>query len=327
MTGQSLAKRLQEVGACPDCRGPLASEDTRPGKLVCATCGFVVNTRGGVASAMPSSRQSPAPATGGEARSSGWADGIAADMDGKAETYRRKYDSYTILSRGFILRRRHALDLLGSAPGRVLEAGCGPGILGPLLSPSGRDVHGVDLSIGQLRVAAQRDPATLYVWGDLERLPYQDGVFDTVALLGVLEYCERPRDVLRELARVTARRGQVVISVPNVRALPRLWTQHVWIPLSQARSRVLGRRVPSYSRRLFSVSGLATDLQLAGFRLQETRFFELCPTPPPLDRLLRDGALQFSEAMERSTRGLIRQTFSNQIIVRATRTAHRESGA
>ena len=321
----SRVERFQEVGACPTCRGALASDAARPATLVCTTCGLSAHAESGVVHAMVIGGDDSGAPAGPRKRSDGWAQGIAEDMDGKADTYGVKYGSYTIQSRGFILRRRHALDLIGIQPGRTLEAGCGPGILGPLLSSRGLDVHGVDLSLGQLEVAARGDPETLYVWADLERLPYMDGVFDCVVALGVLEYVERPKDVLRELARVTATRGQLVVSVPNRQALPRLWTQFVWIPVSRALKRALGRSVPSYSRRLFSLSGVAADLRSAGFQFQEARLFELCLTPPPLDRILQDRALRPSEAAERRARGLLRRTLSNQIVVRTERVrAHRE---
>jgi 2-polyprenyl-3-methyl-5-hydroxy-6-metoxy-1,4-benzoquinol methylase len=321
----SRVERFQEVGACPTCRGALASDAARPATLACKTCGFIADNESGVVRAMVSGSHDSEVPSGSRQRSDGWAQGIADDMDGKAGTYGVKYRSYTIESRGFILRRRHALDLIGIQPGRTLEAGCGPGILGPLLSSRGLDVHGVDLSLGQLEVAARGDPETLYVWADLERLPYIDGVFDCVVALGVLEYVERPKDVLRELARVTATRGQLVVSVPNRQALPRLWTQFVWIPVSRALKRALGRSVPSYSRRLFSLSGVAADLCSAGFQFQEARLFELCLTPPPLDRILQDRAVRLSETAERQTRGLLRRALSNQIVVRATRAGAPES--
>ena len=48
-----------------------------------------------------------------------------------------------------------------------------------------------------------------------ERLPFGDALFDDALLIHALELCERPRVVLRELWRVLAPAGRLVLVVPN----------------------------------------------------------------------------------------------------------------
>lgn len=50
---------------------------------------------------------------------------------------------------------------------------------------------------------------------DPERLPFGDALFDDALLIHALELAERPRVVLRELWRVLAPAGRVVLVVPN----------------------------------------------------------------------------------------------------------------
>jgi ubiquinone/menaquinone biosynthesis C-methylase UbiE len=238
-------------------------------------------------------------------------------MDAKSDTYAGKYERRTRASGGFFTRREHALEMAGSAPGRVLEAGCGPGVVAPVLSERGIDTHGVDLSAGQLRTAAKRDPRTLYVQGDLERLPYKSAMFDTVMLLGVFEYVERPESVARELARVMKTGGRLVISVPNARGLERLWTHHVYLPSSRLAKRILGRPLPSYSRRLYSLSSLTALLEKAGLRTERASFFDLVLAAPPLDRLLGDGTPRIAAHLEKRLQGRLRRALASQIIVSA----------
>ena len=103
---------------------------------------------------------------------------------------RDKYDRWTRASSGFFTRRELALEIAGPTPAACWSPGCGPGVVSPLLGEQGADTHGADLSAGQLATAAERDPHTLYVQGDLETLAYRDGTFDTVVLLGVFEYVD-----------------------------------------------------------------------------------------------------------------------------------------
>jgi ubiquinone/menaquinone biosynthesis C-methylase UbiE len=297
-------QRFARVAVCPDCRRALDG-DFGPGPtLVCSQCGTTVGVNAGVIVSRP-------PET------DGWAAAITVDMDQKAATYVNKYDSRTRASRGFLIRRAHALDLAGTDPGRVLEAGCGPGVVSPLLAERDIETHGVDLSAGQLRTAAARDTLTLYAQGDLERLPYRDGMFDTVMLLGVLEYIDRPDRVVRELARVVAPGGRLIVTVPNASCPGRVWTQQVYLPISRSCKRALGHAVSSYSRTLYSARHLYRLLEGAGLERDESRFFEIVLAPSPAERLLASRNPRFADRLEEHLRGPLRHALSFQIITRA----------
>jgi SAM-dependent methyltransferase len=93
----------------------------------------------------------------------------------------------------------------------VLDLGCGLGGYTKALSERGLDARGIDVSPEYVeRARSLGVEADLYDGG---RLPYDDGSFDTVAMLEVLEHLEDPAALLREARRV-ARRG-VLVSVPN----------------------------------------------------------------------------------------------------------------
>lgn len=316
--GRARLSRFASVGLCPGCGYTLDDARVTDAELVCARCGANIPTQSGVVLALLDGASLRKHGSSSRLRrTTGWAAGIAADMDIKSTDYVSKYHRHTRASSGFLLRREHALDMMGSDPGRVLEPGCGPGVIAPVLAERDHDTHGVDLSAGQLRTAAEHDPRTLYVQGDLERLPYRSRTFDTVALLGVLEYVERPAAVMREMARVITEHGSLIVSVPNARGIPRLWTQYVYLPLTRLAKRSLGRRVPTYSRRLYSARTLAALLGEAGFSVDQSRFFDIVLAVPPLDRLLADRPPRLSGFLEARLRGMLRRVLSTQIIVRA----------
>lgn len=101
-------------------------------------------------------------------------------------------------------------------PSSVLDVGCGEGVVTERLARlTGVRTVGVDIGDEKLRDEWSRraggtlsfDAASAY------ELPFEDGSFDCVCALEVLEHLERPRDALAELARVSSR--SVLLSVPR----------------------------------------------------------------------------------------------------------------
>lgn len=96
----------------------------------------------------------------------------------------------------------------------VLDAGCGEGLgltrLAPVLP--GR-VTGFDLSEEAVSRARAAHPAGTFSIEDITALPYDDGAFDLVICMEVLEHLPEPAKALRELKRVC--RGHLLLSVPH----------------------------------------------------------------------------------------------------------------
>jgi 2-polyprenyl-6-hydroxyphenyl methylase/3-demethylubiquinone-9 3-methyltransferase len=109
------------------------------------------------------------------------------------------------------------LEQLGSLDGRrVLDAGCGGGLVARELAAAGAEVVGVDRSLGSLGVA-RRAVGTRFrpAQGRLERLPFADGSFDAVVAADVLEHLPDLPAAVTELARVLAPGGSLVFDTVN----------------------------------------------------------------------------------------------------------------
>src|SRR5581483_676788 len=63
---------------------------------------------------------------------------------------------------------------------RLLDAGCGAGLLALLARLRGARVSALDASAGLLDIARKRLPGADVREGDLEALPFADGSFDAV---------------------------------------------------------------------------------------------------------------------------------------------------
>jgi SAM-dependent methyltransferase len=96
---------------------------------------------------------------------------------------------------------------------RVLDAGCGAGGASVLAARRGAHVNGLDAAEALLAIARGRVPDGDFSRGDLEALPYADGIFDAVIAADVLPYVADPSAALGELRRVCAPGGRLVLAI------------------------------------------------------------------------------------------------------------------
>lgn len=119
-----------------------------------------------------------------------------------------------------------------SGTGRLLDAGCGDGLLLAQAAAHGWEAWGVERSrtlVDGIRRTSgtSRDAAGGPVGGpvgglvgDVAHLPFSSGVFDAVSLINVIEHVPDPAAVIAEVARVTRPGGVVAIHTPNAGGLP-----------------------------------------------------------------------------------------------------------
>lgn len=106
-------------------------------------------------------------------------------------------------------------------PLRVLDAGCGPGVLAARMAKAGHDVTGVDLSPGMLEQAKKSaDDAGVRVDLHVGRVDDLDGIFpdekfDLVLCHCVIEYVDDPAVALKQIAGVLAPGGVVSLLASN----------------------------------------------------------------------------------------------------------------
>jgi ubiquinone/menaquinone biosynthesis C-methylase UbiE len=224
----------------------------------------------------------------------------------------------------FISQKRIVIEMLIGRRGRLLEVGCGPGIMLPDLLAMGFEVRALDLSTEMIRRAEQRmngQPLARrcrLAVGDVEQLEFGEGAFDAVVAMGVLEYLPACDAALREMVRVLRPGGLLVLTVPN-----RAAAYHLASSAYLAARRLVGR-----PRSLFPAKPClpwVLDRQLArlGMRKLESRacnfiFF-------PLKELHERASDALNRALMPLARLPIAQLLGAQYIVKAQKTAWRSA--
>ncbi len=120
-------------------------------------------------------------------------------------------------------RIEQIVGLAREAGGRVLELGCGCGMLSLEMARAGLQVTGVDLSPVSIEVAHQYKESNPfrdgfgqldYVCGDFDELEFEDGSFDTVVFFRSLHHFPNPPAVIAKTAQLLKLRGNLLISEP-----------------------------------------------------------------------------------------------------------------
>jgi len=159
-------------------------------------------------------------------------------------------------------RASHVHTLMGRT-GRILELGCGRGLLLHELAQSGHECHGIERSELAARRAAQTEALRVYT-RPLEECSFPKQHFDTVIVWHVLEHLDHPRATLELISRLLKPGGLLYLEVPNLSSLQSSSTGKNWFHLDL-----------EHHLYHFSMDGLHRLLHSTGFHAEETSTWSL----------------------------------------------------
>jgi len=182
--------------------------------------------------------------------------GPRMDRDYEQQTFQAEDRHWWYRGRRRVLDRvidELGLDASGASPARILDAGCGSGRNMIELARRGT-VTAIELSPPSVEKARERGCGEV-VEGSVLEMPFADDCFELAVSLDVIEHLEDDLGALRELRRVVAPGGALLVTVP---AYQWLWSGHDEINHHQRR----------YTRR-----SLQAVAERAGWSQTRTSYF------------------------------------------------------
>jgi SAM-dependent methyltransferase len=186
---------------------------------------------------------------------------------------------------------------------KVLDVGCGTGVLAERLLLEGYEVTGADPFAAMLEHMQARNPALKTVHAHGQCLPFEDGTFDFTYSVAVMHHIAEPKDVrntLAEMCRVTKPGGRVLVWDHNPR--------NPYWP-------ILMKRVPqdTGAERLIPEREIREGLAAGGATAMEAKALGLMPDFTPA---FLTGAVARLERIVEKTPGLKRFCAHNVVLAR-----------
>ena len=139
-----------------------------------------------------------------------------------ATYYKKHYTEKTLETYNFTTRKDLVLSMLKKNNWKVLEIGCGPGVMSLELLQKGYKLFAVDISKKMVEEAVNKikkiKNKPYFFIGDVENLCFSDSQFDAVICLGTLQLVN-DKKAIKEIYRVLKKSGILIVAVPTKRMI------------------------------------------------------------------------------------------------------------
>ena len=120
---------------------------------------------------------------------------------------------------GDVERIKHIINLTGEGE-KILDIGCGTGLIGEQIKNKGNDVYGIDISKGAVANAKKRGVKAKA--GDTNReIPFKNNYFDGIILGEIIEHIMDTDDFLKKIKKKLKKKGYIIITTPNLATFKR----------------------------------------------------------------------------------------------------------
>lgn len=153
--------------------------------------------------------------------------------------------------------RAARLTALNGGPGRVLDIGCGPGLLLDALRRRGWTAAGIERTAGAAAFARDRLGLDVYV-GPWRDSGVAEGELDAVILWHVLEHLAEPHECLQWAVDRLKPGGVALVGVPDIGSPEARWTGSTWFHLD------VPRHLTHFTRATLAALVHGCGLEIAG---------------------------------------------------------------
>ena len=220
----------------------------------------------------------------------------------------------------FHVRQQRVMDLLPQKLGRVVDLGCGPGVMVEAVLERGGAFDGIDLSPEMVREAIDKygsRKGVTFREGNCERVELPESDCDQVIAMGLIEYLLTPDTAFSEISRILRPGGTAIIT------MPKLWHVDRAAIGMTAPFRLIARAIgagsaDSLPRLCLQPAEMDTAARRAGLVPDGGSHYDFTMLPYPFTRVAPDLAMRFNMRFERwhSTRSALKSYFAHGYVGR-----------
>lgn len=202
------------------------------------------------------------------------------DLESSCYTDER-YNDRTCEGISYLTRKSILLELIDHMPtGRLLDIGCGPGILTSELLNRGREVFSIDLSIPMLtnaKASIRENPhrkRAQFSNSEASQICFRDKSFVVVLCIGVISYVEDYTAIMREIYRILDERGTAIVQINKI-ASPLLYM--ILVPVYRwLKTNFTGKRYDkmNFKYNVFSYKRFLIDMVRIGYGFERIEYYD-----------------------------------------------------
>lgn len=250
-------------------------------------------------------------------------------FDAVSEAYAQRYDEKSPGGYAFRVRKQRLLELLHEDGGKLLDVGCGPGVMVEDLLRLGYELWGMDAApsmIDECRKNFGRVEQAHFAVGNATHIEFPNESFDTVICMGVIDHVEEDELAIKEMLRVLRNQGTLLIAFPN-RYSPWGWWRNFMFYPALRRIRPLyfglrGRPQPpalSSRARLYSEKSARKLVKRYKGQVTDVVYYNFNQFLSPLAEIFPHLTVSVTRRLERYRSGSLRW-LGNGFILKATKT-------
>lgn len=251
---------------------------------------------------------------------------VAEYFDKTAEGYFNWYDDDSWLGYAFCIRKIRVLEIFDKDGGKVLDVGCGPGIMAEDMLERNCEFWGMDVSTEMIKQGEERFGSNNKVHlstGTAEILDFPDNTFDAVMSMGVIEFVDNDQQALEEMMRVLKPGGTLIVAFISKYSPFRIWRDFVFYPITSLIRPVLYRftkrlRKPHIKQRTYTEKSIRNKLSQNQFDINDVLYCNFNIFLPPLEHIFPRLSTVVSKKLEFLCRSNLKWIGSG-FIVKATK--------
>lgn len=237
---------------------------------------------------------------------------VIKDFDRKSGEYSEKYKGRSSAAHSFMTRRQRVYEQLEEVKyGKILDIGCGPGVMVDRLTREGHEVFGVDISNDMIRRCRERfghRKDCHFSVGNVEELNFPEAYFDAVICMGLVEYIDSDEAAINQIKRVLKPGGILIVTLPNGSSPYRLWAKVALNKrfLDFIKKSVLRKDMPTLIHREYKEKSYTRLLAGHGLSVLDVVYYNFNLFFFPIDRLIPGLAVSAARRLEKLSRSKLR---------------------